>query len=120
MSRAGGLSGPAASFSADAARARTQPTGLVDAAAVAEYLGVDRGYVYEHAVELGARRLGDGPKSRLRFSLAEIDAALTSCSGSRGSSPPEPAPLQASRPRRRRPLGTPVELLPIRGARGAA
>ena len=34
---------------------------LVDAAAVAAHLGVTRAYVYEHAVELGAMRLGKGP-----------------------------------------------------------
>ena len=37
-------------------------TSLVDARALAEYLGVSVGYVYEHAAELGARRLGSGPR----------------------------------------------------------
>jgi len=42
-------------------------TALVDAASVAEHLGVSRDYVYEHADDLGARRLGSGPRARLRF-----------------------------------------------------
>jgi hypothetical protein len=37
----------------------------------AAYLAVEESYVYEQAAELGARRLGLGPKPRLRFSLAE-------------------------------------------------
>jgi hypothetical protein len=49
---------------------------LVDAAAVARYLGCTRGWVYERAAWLGARPLGLGPKPRLRFSLAEVDARL--------------------------------------------
>ena len=92
---------------------------LVDAKDVAAYLGVEPSYVYEHAHELGARRLGDGPKARLRFSLAEIDERLTACSDGRESTAPEPASLSRSRRRRGRSLGTTVELLPIRGSRPA-
>lgn len=40
---------------------------LVDAATLADVLGVDRSYVYAHADELGAIRLGEGSKPRLRF-----------------------------------------------------
>jgi hypothetical protein len=42
---------------------------LVDAATIANALGVDRSYVYAHAGELGAVRLGGGSKPRLRFDL---------------------------------------------------
>jgi hypothetical protein len=38
---------------------------VVDASVVAEHLGVSRGDVYEHADELGARRLGNVPRARL-------------------------------------------------------
>jgi len=94
--------------------------GLVDAAAVADYLGVERGWVYEHAGELRARRLGSGPRARLRFSLADVDAALTSCVTGRESEPPR-EPVAAAIRRRPGPagLGTRVELLPIRGGRVA-
>lgn len=95
-------------------------TGLVDAAAVADYLGVKRSWVYEHADELRARRLGSGPKARLRFSLADVDQALTPCSTSKGS---ETGVSSVSTPIRRRrtaaSLGTGVALLPVRGAREA-
>ena len=91
---------------------------LVDAAAVAEYLAVKRSWVYEHADELHARRLGSGPKARLRFSLAEVDLALTPCFTSKGSETPvSPAPMRIRRGRRTAGLGTSVVLLPIRGAR---
>ena len=54
---------------------------LVTAREVAEHMSVDESYVYEHAVELGARRLGAGPKARLRFTLVEVDARLSACLG---------------------------------------
>ena len=33
-------------------------------------------YVYEHAADLGAMRLGDGPKARLRFELQTAKQAM--------------------------------------------
>jgi hypothetical protein len=89
--------------------------GLVDARAVAEYLGVDRAWVYEHASELGARRLGKGPRARLRFSLDEVESSLTACADGRRSSSDDSAQRAVSRRRRRHRLGTSVDLLPIRG-----
>jgi hypothetical protein len=88
---------------------------LVDVATVAEYLDVDRSWVYANAERLGARRLGAGPRARLRFSLAEVDERLSTCSASRESDAAHPAPAAASPSTRRRPMGTNVELLPIRG-----
>jgi len=44
---------------------------LVDAAYVAQLLGVERDWVYAHADQLGGIRLG-GPKGRLRFDLATV------------------------------------------------
>jgi hypothetical protein len=41
--------------------------GLLSAGDVAARLGVRRGWVYDHADELGVVRLGDGPRPRLRF-----------------------------------------------------
>src|SRR3954454_11731132 len=46
---------------------------LLDAAQVAERFGVSRSFVYEHAAELGAIRLGalgEGRRPRLRFDPA--------------------------------------------------
>lgn len=59
---------------------------LVDAATLAAELGVTRGYVYANADDLGAVRLGDGPRARLRFDLAAARARFT-CSPSRRSDP---------------------------------
>lgn len=46
--------------------------GFVDAQTVASELRVERDWVYAHAHELGAVRLGDGPKARLRFDLTHV------------------------------------------------
>ena len=82
--------------------------GLVDAAELARRLGVTRAWVYEHATELGAIRLGSGPSARLRFDPDEAMAAMK---------PAEPQ-LQAPTSKRRssRPRWTPerpVPLLPV-------
>jgi hypothetical protein len=89
---------------------------LVDAEALARFLNVERSYVYEHAAELGAVRLGDGPRARLRFDVAEAKRRLT-CSIGRGSAPPDSPVAKPIRKRRRsHPLGTSAPLLPIRGS----
>jgi hypothetical protein len=89
---------------------------LVDAATVARALGVSRATVYEHARRLGALRLGDGPRGRLRFVLEEAVEAWTAREGSRGSRDAE-VPPATEVPRRRRRRSTPasVQLLPVRG-----
>lgn len=51
---------------AGAVPARQEP--LVDAAEVARILGKARSWVYDHAGEPGAVRLGSGPRPRLGFS----------------------------------------------------
>jgi hypothetical protein len=88
--------------------------GLVTAATLADYLGVSRAWVYENALRLGAVRLGDGPKARLRFDLEHARSTL-SCSAGRESESPVPAQPPRSRARRRDATGTSVVLLPIRG-----
>lgn len=50
----------------------SSPDGLLSAAQVAMRLGVERGWVYDHAEELGVVRLGDGPRPRLRFDPAAV------------------------------------------------
>lgn len=44
----------------------------LDAQQVAKQLGVSREWVYEHADELGARRIGNGPRPRLRFPVLAL------------------------------------------------
>lgn len=77
------------------------------AAKVAERFGVSREFVYEHADELGAIRLGDGERPRLRFDAHRVYEALAARPA------PTAQPAKAS-PRRRQPPSE-VPLLPIRG-----
>jgi len=97
---------------------------LVDAARVAAELGASRDWVYAHADELGAIRLGDsgdGRRPRLRFDLAVVADRLTARDAGERSQPAVvPAQPQVSPRRRARSLGTDVDLLPIRGRSGAA
>ena len=82
--------------------------GLVDAAELARRLGVTRAWVYEHATELGAIRLGSGPSPRLRFDPDEAMAAM------KPDTPEPKAPT--SKRRSSRPRWTPeppVPLLPV-------
>lgn len=54
---------------------QSAPVRLVDAITLARTLGVDRGWVYAHARELHAVRIG-GPRGRLRFDLDEVRRLL--------------------------------------------
>jgi hypothetical protein len=81
------------------------PGALVDAQTLAGLLGVSRAHVYRNANKLGAQRIGDGERPRLRF-----DPAVALQARERTSSP-RPPPVQ---PRRRRQLRSSVPLLPIR------
>jgi predicted DNA-binding transcriptional regulator AlpA len=51
----------------------SEPTAWLDAQEVAQRLGVSREWVYEHANELGAARIGSGPRPRLRFPPQILD-----------------------------------------------
>jgi hypothetical protein len=77
-----------------------QTAGLVDAAGLAGALGVDRAWVYEHADQLGAIRLGTGPKPRLRFDVGRAVAAFTELSAQRHIVPLRVGPQPLPRPRR--------------------
>ncbi len=74
-----------------------QPEPLVDAAEIARLHGKTRSWVYEHAGELGAVRLGSGPRPRLAFSPARVAEQLETVDKPASTPLPEPAP-----PRRRR------------------
>jgi hypothetical protein len=61
----------------------TTPTtfGLVDARQLANDVGVSLDYVYAHVTELGAMRLGAGPKAGIRFDLDGARRALEAKEG---------------------------------------
>lgn len=72
--------------------------GLVGVEEVVVRFGVSRSYVYEHSAELGAIRLGRGPKARLRFDLEQVATALAQESTTieaRPSAPPRKRPGRA-------------------------
>jgi hypothetical protein len=83
---------------------------LLTAAEVSQWWGVERSWVYEHATELGAIRLGNGPRPRLRFDPRTIAQHLRA-----DSSPPMQAPPASRRRTSARIHNDPVRLLPIRG-----
>jgi hypothetical protein len=59
------------------APAEAPPAQLLSATEVAKALGVERSWVYEHAIELGAIRIGDGPRPRLRFDLDTVQRLVS-------------------------------------------
>jgi hypothetical protein len=79
------------------------PARLVDATGLAHALGVDRTWVYAHAEELHAVRLG-GEHGRLRF---DIELVLRSLNGDGAA----PQPVRSARRNKLLPAGG--ELLPI-------
>ena len=60
---------------------------LVDARELANRLGVHPSFVYAHATELGAMRLGNGRKARIRF---DVDRARQALDARRRRSPGRP------------------------------
>ena len=100
---------------------------FVTAGELAGILGVSRDWVYRHADELGAERIGiggDGSRSqhggrRLRFDLEGAIAAATVRQASEDSqSPDPPAPAGRGSHGRRPALGSEVPLLPDRCPNG--
>jgi hypothetical protein len=88
-----------------------QPARLLDATQLAMHLGVTRTWVYEHAHQLGAIRLGAGTKARLRF---DLDTATTAIERLHDKPPTDTTASDAprrERPRRRQQATIP--LLPI-------
>lgn len=55
---------------------RTPAMELVGTAQVAEALSVSQAWVREHAVELGAIRVGDGKRGELRFEMVVVRRAM--------------------------------------------
>jgi hypothetical protein len=96
-----------AALVAEAVR-REPPARFLDAAATARMLSVERDWVYEHAEELGAIRLG-GRRGRLRFDRRAVceRMARRQKRGLAGGRKPD-IPRMRARPmgRRRGPPGT--------------
>jgi hypothetical protein len=90
---------------------------LINAADVACLVGMKRGWVYEHAGDLGAVRLGPGPRPRLGFYPARVNEYLESIANPPPISLPTHAPPRRRQRRRPRPgyTASGVKLLPIRG-----
>lgn len=88
---------------------------LLTAAEVGELVGLNREAVYRKADELGAVRIGTGPKPRLRFDAERVAAALATCSASRESSQQNLPRRQRSRQRQSRNTSGAIPLLPVRG-----
>ena len=90
---------------------------LLTADEVARRLGVTRGWVYDHAAELGRVKLGDGPRARLRFPAAAIAERLEGAPASARADDRSERPAPGGQRRRRSQLPR-NDLLPIRGERG--
>lgn len=86
---------------------------LVDAAELARRFGIERSWVYSHAIELGAVKLGSGPKPRLRFDPQIAARVLRKAGEQTAADPPARSGKRADRPS----AGgvSEVRLLPIRG-----
>lgn len=86
--------------------------GFATAAELAELYGVTPSWVYANKNRLGAVKLGDGPRARLRFDLERVDEVFRPQTVSR------PGPLQRKRRGRPRKTTLPpgVELLTGRRA----
>jgi hypothetical protein len=85
---------------------------LVDAAELARRFGIERSWVYSHAIELGAVKLGNGAKPRLRFDPQIAARVLRKVGEVPAADPPARSGERAAQPRGSEGK---VELLPIRG-----
>ena len=92
-------------------------SGLLSASDVSRWWGVERGWVYQHADQLGVIRLGTGRRPRLRFDPERVRQAM----GDPLTDADRPSP-RAARARRKPRVGGSCrstsdsrELLPIHG-----
>jgi hypothetical protein len=60
---------------------------FLDASQLARVLGVERDWIYEHQEQLGAIRLGNGRRPRLRFEFTRAVEALDELPPARGVRP---------------------------------
>lgn len=85
------------------------------ASEIARRFGLSRAWVYAHADDLAAVRIGTGPRPRLRFYPSRVSRYLDACSEGSRSDPPETAAASDTLRRRRSASGQRTDLLPIRG-----
>lgn len=85
---------------------------LMDASQLARHLGLTRAWVYEHAQQLGAIQLGDGPRPRLRFDPQTAKQALHDRQRRHEPAPAKTDGPRPGRPRQRRAPAS-VPLLPV-------
>jgi hypothetical protein len=86
---------------------------LVDAAELARRLGIERSWVYAHAIELGAVKLGKGTKPRLRFDPEIAARVLQKVGEGSAADPPTRSGERAVQPRGGG--ASTIPLLPVRG-----
>lgn len=79
---------------------------ILNAREVSKLLGRSAQWVYAHATELGAIRMGNGPKARIGFDLASIEQWKRD----HQIRPPEPRKPPRRRPRRK--LSQATNLIP--------
>lgn len=88
---------------------------ILTAQQVAERYGVAAAWVRENATDLGALRLGDGPRPRLRFDAATVAQAMKRRSERNASEEPDRrAPARVSRRPADGRSGKGLDSLPIR------
>jgi hypothetical protein len=95
---------------------------MVTAAQLAVVLNVKRDWVYAHADELGARRIGGGRKPRLRFDVEVARAAFPRSAGDASqwdgipaATANAPIPIRRRSGRRRARLPQPGSVLAVKG-----
>ncbi|HEX9966344.1 MAG TPA: hypothetical protein VGB06_00210 [Solirubrobacterales bacterium] len=86
---------------------------LVDATELARRFGIERSWVYSHAIELGAVKLGSGPKPRLRFDPEIAARVLRKVGEVAAADPPARSGKRADQPQVHG--RSEVRLLPIHG-----
>jgi hypothetical protein len=94
------------------------PIGLMTVGEVAQRLRVSTKWVYAHQRRLGAIKLGEGPKARLRFDAGAVAAELEGTERGVRQSAVEPEPPANAKRTRRRLVSRPLP--PVDGAAGRA
>jgi hypothetical protein len=74
-----------------------EPVGMVTVAEFATYYKLNPAWVYEHADELGATRIGSGPKARIRLDFQTAKAALREIHAGRELAPADAKSLRSPR-----------------------